>query len=103
MEGREMVDHSAARSIIKAALASMPVCFPNDEWIILDEHTIEREWGWVFFWTSRISHESDNLRDAILGNAPYVVRRRDGAILNTGTAQPIEKYIQQFQQREQLP
>ena len=45
----------------------------DDEIIILDDGTIEKSWGWVFFYTSRKYHETNDIRYAVAGNAPIIV------------------------------
>jgi hypothetical protein len=75
----------------------MPAASPDDEWIILDEHTIERDWGWVFFYDSRQYHTLGDFRFAVAGNAPYFIRRSDGAVFVAGTALPVEEYIRDFE------
>ena len=34
---------------------------------------------------------------ALAGNAPYIVNRHTGEIRTTGTAQPIEQYIEEYE------
>jgi hypothetical protein len=90
-----MVDHAAARALVMAQLGAPPSL--DDEWVILDEYTVERPWGWVFFYDSRRYQETRDLRFAVAGNAPYFVRRADGAIFVAGTAFPVEHYIERFE------
>ena len=65
--------------------------------VILDDETIERGWGWVFFYDSAKHHETGDFRDALAGNAPYIVNRDTGELLCTGTARPIEQYISDYE------
>ena len=67
-----------------------------EELVILDEHTIERPWGWVFFYTSRGWRDGD-FQYAVGGNAPIIVNRFDGTTRSTGTAQPIDHYISEYE------
>jgi hypothetical protein len=92
-----VIGHAAARALIADRLAAMPPAAPEDEWVILDAHTIERRWGWVFFYDSRRHRETGDVRLAVAGNAPYFVRRTDGVVFVTGTAYPIERYIGDFE------
>ena len=92
-----MVDREQARALVAADLAAMPPASPDDAYVVLDEHTIERDWGWVFFYNSQTYRETGDDRYALLGNAPYIVRRSDGALFVTGTAYPIEEYIADFE------
>ena len=68
----------------------------NHELVILGDQTIEGEFGWVFFWTSRTHQESGDIQHALVGNAPFLVSRKDGSLHETGTALPIEDYIETF-------
>jgi len=69
---------------------------PPTELAILSEHTIETDFGWVFFWNSRKYMETDEFQYALAGNAPLIVDRRDGSIHETSTAEPIEKIIEHY-------
>jgi hypothetical protein len=64
--------------------------------VILDEHTIERSWGWVFFWTSQGWRDGD-ISYALGGNAPFIVDRQTGTMHVTGTADPVEFYIENYE------
>jgi|HubBroStandDraft_3_1064219.scaffolds.fasta_scaffold1495612_1 hypothetical protein len=83
-----MIDRDEARKIAADWLATQPT--PGLR--VLDDSTIETELGWVFFYASE---------HAIAGNAPVIVDRRDGALSPTGTAHPIEHYIERY--RRQRP
>ena len=69
----------------------------GDEYIIIESETIEKEWGWVFFHSSRKWIETNDFKYAVAGNAPYIVLRKNGKILDTGTAYPIDNYIKRFE------
>lgn len=66
------------------------------ELVILDAHTIERSYGWVFFYDSQRHVQSGDFRDSIAGNAPILITKADGKIHETGTAMPIEHYLKKF-------
>jgi len=67
------------------------------ELILLNDATIERSFGWVFFYDSKRHNETRIIRDAVAGNAPIVVTR-DGSLHETGTAEPLEVYLDKFEQ-----
>lgn len=60
------------------------------EMVIIDEATIHRAWGWVFFYDSC----DDTL---IAGNAPIIVNRHTGELVVTGTACPVEDYVRDYE------
>jgi hypothetical protein len=66
---------------------------------IIDEDTIEKEWGWIFYYDSAAHLRSGDIKDAIAGNAPIFVNRSTGELVITGTAWPIDKYIEDYETR----
>lgn len=56
--------------------------------------------GWVFYYDSKKHQETGATRDAIAGNAPILVDRRDGSVHFTGTGRPIEEYIERYERRD---
>lgn len=58
----------------------------------VDEH----DFGWVYFYDGSRQVETGKLGDAIAGNAPLIVDRSDGKLYITGTAHPVDHYIQEF-------
>jgi len=67
------------------------------ELVLLDSETLERQFGWVFFYDSRLHAETGDFKHALAGNAPIVITRRDGKIHETGTALPLEAYLRRFE------
>ena len=64
---------------------------------IVDSQTIERSYGWVFFYQSNAYLETQDPGFALAGNAPLIVARATGAVTVTGTAQPAEYYLAQYE------
>lgn len=58
----------------------------------VDEHDI----GWVYFYDGSLHVQTGDVLHAIAGNAPLIVDRSDGKLYITGTAHPIEFYLQEF-------
>jgi hypothetical protein len=93
-----MTTFSEARAAVEEYLQSHTGELPEeDALVILEEKTIERSWGWVFFYTSRLWQQTGELRYALGGNAPVFVERQSLRIWPTGTALPIEHYIANFE------
>jgi len=67
------------------------------ELVLLDRHTMERNFGWVFFYDSKLHVETGDFQYAVAGNAPIVVTKADGALHVTGTAHPVEHYLKEFE------
>lgn len=65
--------------------------------MVLDNETIEKEWGWVFFYQNKKYLDTGDFRFMLGGNAPYIVNKYTGVIVVTGTAQDIEHYIEEYE------
>lgn len=68
----------------------------EDSAVILKDKTIEEDFGWVFFYESKNYLESGDYADMLMGNAPIIVNKKSGDIYITGTAEPIEFYIEDY-------
>lgn len=101
------VTKEQARAAVLAEInqPALPDPFPNYpppmpepvECVIIDEYTIEKEWGWVFYYNSREFSETRDPMMGLVGNAPYIVNRHDGSLHATGTARSIEYYIEAYE------
>lgn len=69
----------------------------GDALVVLDASTIERSWGWVFFYTSKLWLETREVRYVLAGNAPILIERESGTMHVLGTARPIEAYIASYE------
>jgi hypothetical protein len=67
--------------------------------VIQDERTRDEDFGWVFFYQSADYLRSGEFSDQLAGNAAIVVLRDSGALHATGTALPIDDYLEQFRTR----
>ena len=70
----------------------------GDDLVILDEETIEKDYGWVFFYTSRRYLETGEFRYMLAGNAPIIVEKEDGSLHELGTALPFQEYVREYEQ-----
>ncbi|MGD9589008.1 MAG: hypothetical protein AB7Q37_01920 [Pyrinomonadaceae bacterium] len=88
-----MITRFEAESIAAQYVASMTEHCDLDGFklVLTSEATIENDFGWVFFYNS-----NDPVRVPIAGNAPFIVERDAGNVLPTGTAYPIEHYIDNY-------
>ncbi|KIQ26024.1 YrhB domain-containing protein [Xanthomonas campestris] len=93
-----MITKQKAHALVTAQIADIEGAVSDgDALVVLESETIERLWGWMFFYTSRKWHETGDFQYAIAGNAPYIVERQSGKILATGTALPPEQYIEAYE------
>jgi hypothetical protein len=57
--------------------------------VIHDESTLERPYGWVFFWAVP--------GVLVAGNSPILVTKADGVLHPLGSALPVEEYLARFE------
>ena len=85
--------HPLSRQQAKALVQARLDMFGDEPTlVIVDEHTIERPWGWVFFYSAANG-------ELLAGNAPYMVNGISGELIETGTAEPMEAYIARYEKR----
>ena len=65
--------------------------------------TLEYEFGWVYFYNSREFAATGDFKHSLVGNAPIIFCRADGKLYSTGTAQPIEHYVEEFRSGVRRP
>ena len=91
-----MLEYEEALTRVRAEIAKMPPP-EEDSLVVYPERTIERQFGWVFFWGSDMYAKTGEFRYALGGNAPFIVNRHSGTVVSTGTALPVEDYIRQYE------
>lgn len=63
----------------------------SDFLIVMDEEIIEKEYAWIFPYTSKKYHETNNISHALGGNGPLFVSKLDGHISTYRTGLSIEE------------
>jgi len=63
---------------------------PGDEWIIVEAETIERDFGWVFFYNSKRFIETGDFIYRLAGNGPVIFNKHTGAVEFYGSALPLQ-------------
>ena len=92
------IDRSEARAIATRYVESFDVHLADgDVLVLLDDPTIEKPYGWIFFYSSKGWLETGDIKYAIAGNAPFLVKRDTGEIRVFGTARPIEWHVEQYE------
>ncbi|MVM29925.1 hypothetical protein GO755_07770 [Spirosoma sp. HMF4905] len=56
----------------------------------------EESFGWIFFYNSKEFLETGNLSYALGGNSPIIINKQTGELWETGTAHPVEYYIEKY-------
>jgi Immunity protein 35 len=95
-----VIDRNAAYEIATKAI-NEKYHEPSDSLVIAQDATIEKDFGWVFFYNSELYLRTGDERYLLAGNAPVIVDRDDGSVEWLGTARPVEEYIADYEQRRQ--
>lgn len=68
------------------------------ELVILEDKTLERDFGWVFFYTAKRYLETKDRKHLVPGNGPLVVEK-DGATHFLSGSAPPQQAIEEFEKR----
>lgn len=69
---------------------------PNIKLRIINEETEEHDFGWVFYYNSEEFLRTGNVEHSLVGNAPLIVDQKSQMIIETGTAQATDVYINNY-------
>ena len=89
---RTMITVDAAREIAKRHVQSF-----GEDLTLLEKPVTFGDYGWVFSYQSKAFIETNDLRDALAGNAPILIDRDQGQIFTLGTAYDVSRYVQMYQ------
>jgi len=70
--------------------------------VIIDSETIEKPYGWIFYYDSRRYLETGDIRYKIFGHGPVVVIAATGEIIELGSARPSEEFIKELEEERHL-
>ena len=73
----------------------------DDVIVIRNDSTIERDFGWVFFYNLKRFVETGDQNYGLIGTAPIIVDRMNGSLHPTGIGRPIEEYIREYEMKRQ--
>ena len=93
-----MIDKNAARKLVEDYINSS-YQVEGDSLVILDEETLEKDYGWIFFYTSRRYLETNLISHMLAGNGPVIVEKENGALTQLSTALPLEESIRDYEGR----
>jgi Immunity protein 35 len=90
-----MLSITEAQSLVEARISSFSI--EHAELVVFTSATLEKSFGWVFFYQSRAYIESKDPSERLAGNAPLIVNRFTGTVIETGTAEPVDAYIARYE------
>ena len=91
--GRSLSYEAGRRAVLDCILSFWT--HTDDQPVILDHGTIERDFGWMFFWQSKRAIDGERGR-RLIGNGPIIVNRFDGSICRCGTGSTSEFYLDRY-------
>ena len=94
-----MIDRETAYQIVLAAIQppSLKMREGGDNLVIIETSTIEKDYGWIFFYNSKKYVETKNSRHFLAGNGPIVVEKADGSIHKLGSAGGAQHQIELYE------
>jgi hypothetical protein len=93
-----MIDKNSARKLVQAYINSS-YQVEGDSIIILNEETLDKDYGWIFFYTSRRYLKTKLISHMLAGNGPILVEKESGALIQLSTAVPLEESIRDYEAR----
>ncbi|WP_332746145.1 YrhB domain-containing protein [Hydrogenophaga sp.] len=63
----------------------------------------EYDFGWVYFYNSAEYEKTADSLHAVAGNAPVIVDRTTCKLYSSGTAHPVEHYVEEFRRGIRRP
>ena len=95
-----MKTRQEAKEIAQRHLAAISAQTGTDL-VLVPEETVEFDLGWIFFWDSKRYLETHDSSEALAGNAPIIVDRRDGSVHQASTALGTPEKLIQWYHRQQ--
>ena len=72
-----------------------------DEHIIIESSTIEKEYGWVFFYNSRKFFETGDINHTLAGNCPILIEKKTGDVYLLPTYLSVENGLAEYEKRRE--
>ena len=95
-----MIDKTEARAIayqfINSGLSA------SEELEIADADTIEKDFGWVFFYNTKSYLETGRFSHRLTGNGPLIVDRTTGEVSAFGTGVPFDQVLKGFEPKRSV-
>jgi hypothetical protein len=66
--------------------------------LILNQTKVE-SFGWVFFYNTEEYLRTGNISACLAGNAPFIINSESGELYVTGTAKPVDIYIDEYRRQ----
>ncbi len=92
------MNYKQAKSKVVGELEKISDSCPHGtRFVLIEENTLEKPWGWVFFYQNEKFVDLKTMAEEIASNAPFIVNRHTGKLTKTGTAYDLTKYLQAYE------
>jgi hypothetical protein len=72
---------------------------PRIDPAIIEGRTIEKDWGWVFYWNTALYLETGDLEHALVGSPPLCVDRKKGSVGTVANVEPLTREIKRYERK----
>lgn len=93
----KVLTYQEALKIAKNYLLNINNGFEQENYMILEEETIEKQYGWIFFYQSEDFVLTKDPIYLLAGNSPFLVNKFTHKIVNFGTVNDISFYISEYE------
>lgn len=92
-----MLTKQEALEIVSKRLQQMSTFV--DPFVVVEKSTIEKPFGWVFFYNSKRFVETGESRYRLAGNGPIIVNKHNGSVEFFGSAKPPQDIVMEYEQK----
>jgi hypothetical protein len=71
----------------------------DDPFAIVDAETIEKPFGWVFFYNSQKYLETGEFSYRLAGNGPVIVNKHNGSVEFFGASRPPLEIVEEYERK----
>jgi len=75
----------------------------DDRWVVRDDKTIEKPFGWIFFYNSEKFLATGNVLHRLAGNGPVFVNKYTESIDFFGSTPPFEAILAEYERAAKSP
>lgn len=91
-----MLDRARAEQIAAQEIKD-PYATAENQAVIIEDATIEKDYGWIFFYQSKRYLTTGEMRHRLAGNGPILIEKDTGAVRRFGSACAPEEYIEEYE------
>lgn len=81
----DQIEFGRAREIARETVAALA---DHHDYVLMEDQTVERPFGWVFFYTTRGYLMTRDPQHLVPGTAPFAVHRANGSVHHLATSVP---------------